>query len=129
MRKAQALLLALAGPAARASGPRLRARLRAWAAAPRRRSPLGYAGLGALAPWAPRPAGPGRPPLGAGRSHLARAPRRRRSRHRRAPASVALRLALVGGAGGLGSAAPRGLPSKGAPTPLGALAWGPFKRR
>jgi hypothetical protein len=129
MKKAQALLLDNAGPALRAHGARLVARLRAWAAAPRRRSPLRYSCVGSLAPWAPHPRGPGRPAFCPGRAFLPRAPRRRRSRLSRRPAAAVLRLTLVGGAGGLGTSAPLGLPRRMAPSPLGALAWGPFKRR
>lgn len=127
MRKAQALLLH--SLRTRRPGRRLAARLRAWVGAPRRRSPLRYLAAAWVAPWAPRPRGAGAPPHDLGVASPARAPRSRRPRPTRRPMRAALRLALAGAGGGLGTPAPLGLPRRWAPSPLGALAWAPFKRR
>ena len=126
MRQAQALLLAAL--ATRPATGRLGNRLRAWVASPRRRTPLRYAGARVLATWAPRGPAPLRPRVAPGRAHLARAPRARRARPTRRPTTMALRVALLGLAGGQGTPAPRPLVRNWAPSPLGALAWAPFKR-
>lgn len=126
MRTAQALLLSALS--LRPASGRLGTRLRAWVAAPRRRTPLRYAGARALATWAPRGAAPLCPRVDGGRAYLPRAPRLRRGRPTRRPAALALRLALLGLAGGQGTPAPRPLVRLWAPSPLGGLAWAPFRR-
>jgi hypothetical protein len=126
MRKAQALLLAALET--RPATGRLGNRLRAWVASPRRRTPLRYAGARVLATWAPRGPAPLAPRVAPGRAFLPRAPRMRRARPTRRPTAMALRVALLGMAGGQGTPAPRPLVRRWAPSPLGALAWSPFKR-
>ena len=126
MRTAQALLLSAL--ALRPAAGRLGTRLRAWVASPRRKTPLRYAGARALATWAPRGPAPLCPGVDVGRAFLPRAPRLRRGRPTRRPVALALRLALLGLAGGQGMTAPRPLVRHWTPSPLGGLAWAPFRR-